>query len=227
MLNSSRIVKILVCFGFAIVAFGRNEQCSAPAQTPGTGERRIIELTKEDLFAKENWNSLQVSVLGFRLGMTRNEAEANAQKHNLFLLTNVRYTKSVEKNCDVCSAQNICPGIGLTFGNEDRTVRMEIQRVPNDADLVVRKAAITRKFRGKTFGFFDHYTDSLRVSTLGPGLREDAKPASTNSPFKGANYLYAERGVEVYVEQDNRTPDAPVELAVTFLQRGEERYKPN
>lgn len=70
---------------------------AAAAQEP-----QFIELTKADLFSKREWTSLNIRVGGFRLGMTRQEANNAAQENGYKILNALdRQVDCAEKHCEV------------------------------------------------------------------------------------------------------------------------------
>jgi len=219
MLKLKGALRISVCVTF--LSFAANVKCSSIASQGGTTTAHMpdIEMTEEDLFASEHWDSAHTRVLGFRLGMTREEASADARQHELSLIApDLRsLAECLGAKCEVCTRHRICPGITLVFDNKGKIVEMEITLVPRDAAAVVRKAAITRKFKGNTYDFFNQYSDELRVRLLGPGVQGSKQRPSTSSPLRDFIYVYQQRGLKVYVELDERTPTAPASLAVSFL----------
>jgi hypothetical protein len=183
--------------------------------TPGA-ER--VEITKKDLFEVKNWDGTQVDVLGFHLGMTRQEANVIAHRNGLnLLIADVRgsATCSGEK-CEVCDAKVICPGIILDF-SQDHVVGVEVSRIPEYGALVVRRAAITKQFKSKTSLLFNHYSNDLRLKLLG---HEDSRelPSDKNPLYQGmVTYKYLRLGVKVFVSPNPHGPESTADLVVTFV----------
>lgn len=164
-----------------------------------------IELTETDLFETKNWDSSQVDVVGFHLGMTRQEAKINARRNGFkLLIPDLRgsATCSGEK-CEVCDANVICPGIMLDFSGDDHVIGVEILKIPDYGAEVVKKAAITNRFKGKTRLLFDRYSNHLRLELLGKeGSQEsptDKNPLyqrmvtyNTNTRVWALRYLFLE-----------------------------------
>lgn len=204
------LVSVFPCGGDAVT--------SPPSQVSKPSARNGIEITEADLFGSKSWKSTQVRVLGFYLGMTRNQAINNAGRYSLTLLVpDLRNLDACDGNkCEVCDARGICPGIALGFGDDGRIASIQVTRMPEDASVAVRKVAITRKFRGRTYQFFNHYSEVLRMNLLGRGVlvkKEVQSPPKV--PLMEVVYNYPERGVEVYASIDETSPQAPVDVDLT------------
>lgn len=210
----------LFCLALPIFPSERARHLGPSVQAP-TSTSRKIELTESDLFATEGWDSTQVQILGFRLGMTRLQANENADRHDLVLLVpDLRNLAKCQTNlCEVCDSHGVCRGITLMFGDEEKVDRIDITRAPEDAAKVVRKAAITGEFKGSTYQFFNRYSDKLREKLLGPGLLVKKQ---VQSPPKVSlleeSYLYPQRGLEILATLDESSPGSPsdIDLTVSF-----------
>jgi len=212
--------KLIVAVGaslFVMVSFSPCEGAgkTAPRFQAPAQKTKGIEVTVSDLFATKDWKSTQVRVLGFRLGMSREDANENAHKHDFVLLVpDLRNLANCGRNiCEVCNSGGICPGITLLFDKEERVESIEITRTPRDAALAVRKAAITRKFKGSTYEFFNEYSENLREKLLGPGVlirREIQSPPKV--PLLDVSYRYPKRGLEIHASIDESLSTTPVDI---------------
>jgi len=189
---------------------------SLPKGAAPSAER--VEITKKDLFEVKNWDSTQVNVLGFHLGMTRQEANVNARRNELnLLIPDVRgsATCSGEK-CEVCDVRVVCPGIILDFDHNDRVVGIEVLRI-QDAAPAVREVAVVRRFKGKTGLLFNHFSNDLRLKLLG---HEDSRelPSDKNPLYQRmVTYKYLRLGVKVFVSPNLHGPESTSDLVVTFV----------
>jgi len=177
-----------------------------PQSDAGTHSARKIEITDRDLFATKGWNSTQVCVLGFRLGMSRAEATKNAYGHRLRLVAHDDWiSPRCSERCVVCDAKGICPGIALSFSSDNRVSGIHVQRIPEDAAPIVRRAAIVRKFRGRTYSLFNRYSNDLRLGLVG---LEDSKDEGV--------YKYLRYGLTIFVSVNPHGPECTSDLTVTF-----------
>jgi hypothetical protein len=211
-------MQLLFCLAFVMSVFGSSDTNSKRSQVSNSGGE--IEMTNGDLFGSQNWNSQQVRVLGFYLGMTRGEAYENARHHDLALFVpDLRNLANCRGNvCEVCNARGVCPGITLDFGSDERVEKMQITRVPEDAALVVREAAITQKFKGRTSDFFNNYSEELRVNLLGPGvLVRKQVNSSRKVPLSKLIYDYPERGLRISASLDESSPKRPVDIDLSVI----------
>jgi hypothetical protein len=160
---------------------------------------RRVELTQSDLFATKNWNSRDISVLGFYLGMTRQEAQDNARKQALRIAVDSthaprRHNKKQARDCDILNGQDRYVGLSIHFDTEDRISRIVIEREPPAADPSVRRADVARRFKGSSHALFFAYTDALRVKLLGP---ESNRVLPTDRRETAARFSYSRLGVTV------------------------------
>jgi len=207
--------------------------CANPplaAQVPK--QVRRIELTQSDLAGEKDWKSTDISIAGFRLGMTRDEARANAGQSGLLLLPmNVGVAMSFQEYlergcftqwCDVYTCADLPVSLEIRFNEKDVADRISIPRVPEDADPGVRRSSIARRFKGETYALFTHYTDEARLKLFGTEtLRKDIPPAQ-GSPlahepkYWDRIYSYTQRGVAIYVSPNSHGPEWTSDLTVTF-----------
>jgi len=189
--------------------------CPVPASAAG-GER--LELTQKDLFEAVNWDSTRVDILGFHLGMTRQEANEDAQRNSLRLvIPDVRGTTTCSgEKCELCDAKFVCPGIMLDFDHDGKVVGIDIFRI-QDAAPVVQKAAIINRFKGKTRLLFNHYSNDLRLKLIG---HEDSRqlPSDQNPLYHGmVTYKYPRLGLNVFVSSNPHGPESTSDLIVSFV----------
>ena len=202
--------------------FGPHEHSNgfaAAQRTITDADLKRIEITEKDLFASPNWDGNNVDVLGFRLAMTRPEANANAKRHNLLLVDpDLRNLAECSKNeCEVCNSRSICPGITLAFGAEDEINRIDITRIPSDAATAVKKVAVDRQFKGDTYLFFHQYSNDLRLRLFGPeGSREVL--SKKNPSYQGkVRYEYPLRGLTIFVSANPHGPERTSDLVISFV----------
>jgi hypothetical protein len=192
-------------------------------------DTRQIELTETDLFSRKDWNSTEIRVLGFHLGMTRRDADENARQRDLSLVSTVDSTVCHGKICEVCDARDICPGVTLSFGDSERIDRMDVSRIPEDAAAEVRRAAIVLRFKGSTYQLFNHYSEALRIRLLGPGVLVSKQVYSPPKvPGLDVTYDYPERGLQIYASVDESSHEKPVDfdLMIMFRVPGTARWRP-
>ena len=191
--------------------------CTRAVPSLAAGNERL-ELTQKDLFEATNWDSTRVDVLGFHLGMTRQEAHENAKRSGLRLVVpDVRGVAicSGEK-CELCDAKSVCPGIMLDFDHEGKVVGIDILRI-EDAAPVVQKAAIINRFKGKTKLLFSHYSNDLRLRLIG---REESRqlPSDQNPLYQGmVTYKYPRLGLNLFVSSNPHGPESTSDLIVSFV----------
>jgi hypothetical protein len=171
-----------------------------------------------DLFEIKTWDSTRVDVVGFRLGMTRQEANANAHRNGLHLIVfDLGETPCSGEKCEVCDVKMVCPGIVLDFSHDDHVTGVEVSKIPEDGAAVVRKAAITSRFKGKTRLFFNRYSNDLRLKLLGHEDSRD-RPSDKNPLYKGmVTYKYPRLGVNVFVSPNPHGPESTSDLVVTLV----------
>src|SRR5271154_3704662 len=117
-----RIISIAV-FCCAILASG-TARSSLAINASELSSR--LEMTQKDLFGTARWTAENVSVLDFRLGMTRAEASENSRRQDLNL--------NCADYCDVCDQKKArCNGIGLRFGSDNRVESITVMRPLSEA----------------------------------------------------------------------------------------------
>lgn len=131
--SSYTLPRMLCTFlSYVLVAF---PQPSAPASAGP-----MIELTRTDLFASPGWSSKSVSVLGFHLAMTRQEASENAKSTGLKLV-GMDVPTDPPSYEDPCSASTVCyvedqrgffTGITFELGDKGKLSKLWITRAAED-----------------------------------------------------------------------------------------------
>lgn len=214
---------VFLCILVSAASASRAEVVTLPALGGrAKGQRaqqpKLVELTRSDVFASKSWSGDTVSVLGFMLGMSRSEVFRMAADDGLRLSDSVpRSEEPCRSNlCDVETRRGFYVGVSLQFDAGEEVSRIDVSFTPADADPRVRAVAITRKFKGKTYEFFNHYSDKLRINLLGPGVlvkRDTQSPPKV--PEMDEVYDYPERGLRIYASIDETSPQAPVDTDLT------------
>jgi hypothetical protein len=184
-----------------------------------------IELTKEDLFSLSDWKERDVALDGFVLGMTREQAFEVAKAKDLKLRSDQPPGKvgqvklpCLDRSCSVSQINGNWIGINLLF-DADRLVRIKVS-VPSDAYREVKKVNIARQFTGRTYEFFNNYSDDLRKQIFGPAEEKKTpiKAGAQISNLEEIEYEYLSSGVIIHVTIDkNEHPPKPFDLEVDFV----------
>src|SRR5437660_643562 len=218
MLQIRAIVTLLtiVTFSYLVHPAAALAQSSGMHTTPGA--RKQLELTQVDVFATRNWNSEDIRVLDFHLGMSRADALENARKRNLNLIASTRGDSAPcsVSECVVCDQQNIlCDGIELHFGNDDHVEGIDIMRPLQEAPQDLRRASVTQQFKGQTYLFFHSYSNAVRLKLFGPESGHEGADPSTRT----TKYVYPRLGMEVYVSVSahKRVLESKADLTVYFV----------
>ncbi len=202
------------------VFFSPNARLHATAENG-----KPIELTQVDFFSLADWQHKSVAIEGFVLGMTRAEATRLAQAHGLQFLPNMP-TRTVgeakgpcrQASCAIYQVHGNYIGIDLYFDATDHVSKISVS-VSVDMDPQVSRVNVSRRFRGLTREFFDHYSDSLRNRIFGP-VEGKEKPFIPASAITRVEYNYPQAGVTVRVTIDKRDdPAKPYDLDVDFATR--------
>ena len=206
------VMVFAVLTSFIVTTVGTTaEGNQAGAKTPS----RRWELTQVDVMARRNWKSEEISVLGLRLGMSRTEAIEIAQKHKLDLIaaTLADMAPCAVSKCELCH-KDICTGVGLQFASDDRVEAIHVMRPLREASPDIRKASITKQFKGQTYLFFHSYSDELRLKLFG----EETSKVETTSD-RSTKYVYPNLGVELYVSLsgNKRIPESAADLIINFI----------
>jgi hypothetical protein len=133
-----------------------------------------VELTKVDLLSRPDWERRGVAVDGFVLGMTREEAFEVARLNNLKLRSGLLPKKMQEHqvpcretSCSVSQINGNWIGVNLFF-NSDLLTKIKVS-VPVDAYAEVKEVNVSREFKGRTYQFFNNYSDDLRIQSRHDG----------------------------------------------------------
>jgi hypothetical protein len=176
---------------FVAVAPTFSQTKKASEETPA------LELTEADLFARPQWVSTQVSVLGIRLAMTRREATEQVRRRGLQLiaLDGPLYENPCGQfeECVVCDSQKVFMGIRLVFGSNGKIAGIRLERIRNMGNPAARKVAIQWRLKGNTYRFFNDYSDDLRVKLLGRA------PGADSIETGGTQYVYPRLGLRVAI----------------------------
>ena len=182
------------------------------------------ELTQVDLFGLPAWEQKPVSVNGFTLGITREQAFEIAKARNLVFKPNMPTATAAEGkapctpvSCTVSMANGNAIGVDLKF-DMDRITKITVS-VPEDADPEVKKVNVSREFKGLTRQFFNHYSDSLRNRIFGPREGKESHDLLSAGPdysYTHVEYDYLQSGVIIHVTISKRDPK-PFDLEVDFV----------
>ena len=173
---------------------------------PGGG----IELTRTDLFLTKDWDSKRVRILGLHIGMPRERANSEAIKQGLTLnqhgVQYVRLPCSDAESCQAYTSQGLYTGIRLRFGREEEVVEIVIERAPEYADPAIKRANVTRSFKGQTYELFNgSYSNELRLRLFGPETSHDQVSGQFGEKIKDTRYTYTKRGVTIRVSPEGAT----------------------
>jgi hypothetical protein len=189
---------------FCGISGGGSVQADGRIERPN--RTRKLEMTEIDVFAKSNWNSEDVTILGFGLGMSRHDAEEKARKQGL-MLDCVDY-------CDVCNGQKtLCKGIGLYFDKDNYVRSIFVVRPIAEASTTLRKFSVTEQFKGKAYQIFHQYSNALRLKLFG----SEARREDDNS--RGiTKYFYPAQGldVDVNLSLNKSVLENEADLIITF-----------
>lgn len=191
----------------------------------GDSDRVTVELTKEDLFSFPDWRERAVAVNGFVLGMTREEAFEVAKAEGLKLRSDQPPGKvngvklpCGDRSCSVSQINGDWIGVNLSFDG-DRLVRINVS-VPVGADPEVKRVNVARTFKGRTYEFFNHYSDDFRNQIFGPA-EEKLTPIKVGTQISNLvqiEYEYLHSGVIIHVMIDRNDHRAkPFDLEVGFV----------
>lgn len=194
----------LVC----VVAF----LSSAPREASPDSTTKL-EITQIDLFGLRHWSSTQVTIYGFRLGMTIREASALARRKRFSLNEEATQGPCLElpKNpnfdvdwraCHVMTARALPTGVELHFRDRDSVVdRIEVYVLPAwGSPASWRRDALTKRLIGRTYRLMNHYSDELRLSFLGP--EDSSEERRESSYLVRKSYLYRKLGLVFKVSYD-------------------------
>ena len=213
-MQTTKLTGALLLWSLSLLFFVLPGICQAGADKATTAG---IEMTGSDLFSTRGWNSRQVTILGFRLGMNWPEAQEQARaRHFSLIQLGVAGRKPPECNgqgwCQVCATKLHCDGPSLELGKTGEIVAMSIGNVPDFVPKDVRLRAIQRQFKGATREFFDKYSKDLRLKLLGP---ESSHVSTAHNDSEYVEYTYRELGLILEIEG---CPNQPAENSCSGLE---------
>lgn len=138
------------------------------------------EITAVDLFRLRGWNSRQVSVLGFRLGMGRKDCVRIAQNQSLILDDTSGQSCLQDSSCAVYDGGRYT-GITLSFDRANAVDKISLEVFRAETAKAERGNLITAKLIGDTRRFAEAYSDNLRVQLLGGASKFNAERPMTRS----------------------------------------------
>ncbi len=136
-------------------------------QTVQPARSAPIEITRVDLFSLKNWNSMQVEILGLRLGLGRKDAFKAVQGASATLDDNSGQGCLREKTCNVYRGGKYA-GVIVSFDDADVLSKIAIEGHNQGAPREERASLLAAKLTGKTLQLVSSYSDNLRLQTLGP-----------------------------------------------------------
>jgi len=139
----------------------------SPLQGQSTQPAHPIEITGVDLFSLKNWNSMQVEVLGVRLGLGRKDTLKAVQAASATLDDNSGQGCLKEKTCNVHRAGKYV-GVVVTFDDGDILRKITIEGPNRNTSREEQASMLAAKFSGKTLQLARSYSDNLRLQILGP-----------------------------------------------------------
>ena len=203
---------------------------SAAARSPQNQAQSPLEITQIDLFSVKKWNSMQVSVLGLMLGMTRRETLMVALKAGLRLDDDLGQGCLKEKTCNVVEGDKY-NGMSLIYGEDEILEKIRIEARIRHVSKEERSGRLVSRFQGDTRRLFESYSDSVRNQVLGPidamwvGKMKrfpdwDPRSAGPHPLFHRRGYQYKKHGLILYVdlhEPDPQSDDDIEKLTLEFV----------
>ena len=213
-MQKTKIPSALLLWNLSFLFLALPWICQAESAKASPGR---MEMTGSDLFSNRGWNSRQVTIQGFGLGMNWPEAQQHARLGHFSLVQlGVAARQAPECNgegwCQVCETKLQCDGVSLQFGSTGQIIVMSIGNVPDFAPREVRLRAIQRRFKGATREFFDQYSKSLRLKLLGP---ESNRLSTAHNDSEYIEYTYRELGLILEIKG---CPNQPPENSCSGLE---------
>lgn len=208
-----RIASVACGATLAFIALNSDRADSRGLHQISDSSKRI-ELTNEDLFTHAGWNSLKISVAGFHLDMNRKDAENLAKTKGFLLADNIGAPSCKSEGCGLFRPHYGWIGVDLFFDSVDRVREIRINRIPDDADPLVRKVALAATFKGKTHELFYHYSNALRLELLGANFTEQVDDAK--DPTSARSYSYPAYALEIDVSPNPHGPEWTSDLYFIF-----------
>jgi hypothetical protein len=131
-----------------------------------------LEITQVDLLSSKNWDSTQISIMGVRLGMSRQETFKAIQQWEAHLDDAAGQGCLKEHSCDVYKRDRYA-GVSLVFNDDETVYKIRIDAYQKDATKGDSVPWIARSFRGETSRLVSLYSespndaDNLRARLLG------------------------------------------------------------
>jgi len=197
---------------------------SSTGAGPAQNAQSSVEITQVDLFSLKGWDSGQVTFLGFRLGMRRNEAFRNAQNRELTMDDDSGQGCLKAATCHLLHSGGYI-GLSFSFGIQDTIQRIRIEMPSSYASKEQREAWLAAKIPGKTGELFEKYSDNMRARLLGVADASwfDA-PTTGRSPFSlqsaKQEYQYYSKGLILHVRLRATKPSRMLQrpqVAADFL----------
>jgi hypothetical protein len=180
-------------------------------------------MTEADLLSTKDWDSSQIEIWGLRLGISRTAASLAVRKHNLRLVqSGVQLEARPCVDADVCrvwtsGSPNLYVGPILRFSKSGEVVEMIVERMPDYALPLDRQVAVTSRFKGQTFAFFNGpYSNDLRLKLFGPETALEMVGGRFDDKIKDTNYIYPQRGVTINVSPRNSVDPTLDLIEVSF-----------
>jgi len=143
--------------------------CEAETQNPPSP----LEITQVDLLGSKNWDSTRISIMGVRLGMSRQETFKVIQQWEAHLDDAAGQGCLKEYSCDVYKWDRYA-GVSIVFNDDEIVNKIRIDAYRRDAPKGDSFPWIGRNFHGETSRLVSLYSesssdaDNLRARLLGP-----------------------------------------------------------
>jgi hypothetical protein len=204
---------------------------SAASQTAAQSPP-VPDITQVDLFGAGGWNSAQISVMGFTLGMSRQEVMKAAQHRDVRLDDASGQGCLHAGTCDVFTGGRYS-GVTLSFGDDQAVCTITVEAYRRDA-ASGEISPVARKFLGETSQLVtSHARDltqfaSLRARLFGipdgisGGRFEGSRNKRTFAAPTHREYRYARLGLVVIsetkgAEYGDSAPPVSTRLALEFI----------
>jgi hypothetical protein len=129
-------------------------------------QSKILELSAIDLFSLRTWNTNQISILGLRLGMGREEVRSTLHKIGAFI-DEKEPGACLDLGCSVFRSGYIDTAVSVRFDTNDKVRTITITPWPPGTPVPPPGELITKKLIGETSRLINQYDEKLRVKLLG------------------------------------------------------------
>ena len=164
-----------------------------------------LEITEVDLFSSRQWTSLDISVGGFTLGMTKEDVNRLAAQKAYKIFDTLGRKQECEQNrCDVYSQGSRPLGVSLVYGEDAKLREIEIdsfQMYSESGEPDWAKDVMALKLHGDTDRLVNHFSEELCHKLLG---NETRKEENGNSRVSTASATYENRGIVIHYAIDLR-----------------------